>query len=148
MRARELLLDLGVAQDAAGGGIDGDHLAGAEAAFFHDGVVVEDDGADFRAERDDAVVGDLVARGAQAVAVEAGADGHAIGEDEAGGAVPRLIEAAVVLVEGLQLGRHAFLGAPRGRHEHGHGVEHAAAAHHERLEGVIELGGIASRRAG
>ena len=131
-----------VAQEPLVHRVHGDHLAGPEAAFFDDFGVVEFDGADLRAERENAVVGQLVARGAQAVAVQARADGQAVAENQRGGAVPRLVETGVVLVKRGEFGRHAGVAAPGTRDQHSHGVENVAPAHDESFKRVIEAGTI------
>ena len=73
-------------------------------------------------EDHEAVLGDGVAGRAQAVAVEHGAHGAAVGEDHGRGAVPGLHEAGVVFEEAAQVGAHGVLGAPGLRDEHDHGV--------------------------
>ena len=142
MLAGELFLDLGVVQQPAGGRVDRDHLTRPDAALLHNLRVVELDGAHLRAEGKDAVLGEFVAGRAEAVAVEAGAHGGAIGEDEAGGAVPGFVEAGVELVKILELLRHALVAFPRGRHQHGHRPEQVAARKHQRLEGVVQFGRV------
>ena len=67
-------LDVGVAQQASVFGVDRDHLARPEPTFFDDLGIVEVDRTHLRAEGENAVLGQLVARGAQAVAVQARAD--------------------------------------------------------------------------
>ena len=68
--------------------------------------IIDGEQADFGAEREKTIVGDLVAsEGRRTVAVEAGADGAAVAEDERGGAVPRLVERLVILVKFFHLGR-------------------------------------------
>ena len=70
----ELGLDLVVLDDAALGGVDEQHLAGAQPALAHDPVGREVEHADLAREHDEAVVGDQEAAGTQAVAVEGRAD--------------------------------------------------------------------------
>ena len=62
--------------------VDGEHLARAEAPLLDDRGVVHVDDADLGGGHDQPVLVDLVARRAQAVAVEHRADGHAVGEGE------------------------------------------------------------------
>ena len=96
---RELGLDLVVLDDPVLVGVDQEHPARLEPALAGDrgGVEVED--ADLGGEHHQAVVGDPVARGAQPVAVEHGADLGAVGEHHARRAVPRLHQRGVELVE-------------------------------------------------
>ena len=100
---------------------------GPSRPFSIDLGVVDGEQADFGAEGEEAVLGDLVAGGTQAVAVEARADGAAVAEDQRGGAVPRLVERLVIFVKILHLGRRRGIALPRGGHEHEHGVEHDRA---------------------
>ena len=142
----EICLDLGVAHQNAGGGVDGDHLAGGEAALLDDRILIESIDAHLGAEAEDAVIGDLVAGGAKSVPVEAGADGDAVGEDQGGWAVPRLAEAGMVLVERGKLGRDLLVTAPSRGNQHGHGMEDRAARHGQDLKHVIQARGIGSAR--
>ena len=134
----EAVLDVGVPQEGLANGIDRDHLARAEAAFLDDVRVVEFHHAHLRAEGEDAVVGQLVPRRAQAVAVQARADGVAVAEHQRRRAVPGFVKARVVLVERREFRAHVRVAAPRGGHEHRHRVEDVAPAHHEGFEGVVQ----------
>ena len=95
----ELGLDLLVLDDPVLVGVDEEHPARLEPALADDRGRVEVEHADLGGEHDQAVVGDPVARGAQPVAVEDRADLGAVGEHHAGGAVPRLHQRGVELVE-------------------------------------------------
>ena len=68
---------------------------------MHDALGIDVEHADLGGHDDQVVLGDVVAAGAQAVAVEDGADLRAVGEGDRGGAVPRLHQAGVVFVESL-----------------------------------------------
>ena len=74
MLGGERLLDLGVADDAALAGIDQQHLAGPQPILDDDAIGGNVEHADFRRHDHEVVVGDAVARRAQAVAIEHGAD--------------------------------------------------------------------------
>jgi hypothetical protein len=74
------------------------------------------------AHDDEVVVGDQVARRAQAVAVQRGADLAAVGEGDRGRAVPRLHQRGVVLVEGAALLVHQLVAGPGLRDQHHHRV--------------------------
>ena len=99
MLRRVRVLELLVVDDAALRGVDEEHAAGLQALLEQDALGRDVEDADLGGHHDQAVLGDVVARGAQAVAVEHGADHGAVGERDGGGAVPGLHEAAVVLVE-------------------------------------------------
>src|SRR5206468_12263747 len=84
----QALFALGVAEHAAAG-VDEQHLAGAEPAALDETVAADVDGARFGAADDETVLADGVAEGTKAVAVEGGAHANPVGDDDAGGAVPR-----------------------------------------------------------
>ena len=69
--------------------------------------------ADFGGHDDQVVLGDVVARRAQAVAVEHRADDRAVGERDRRRAVPRLHQAGVIFVERLQVRVHQLVVLPR-----------------------------------
>ena len=142
----ELGLDLVVLDDAVLGGVDEEHPAGLEAALADDlgGVDVED--ADLGAEDDEAVVGDPVAAGAQTVAVEDRADLGAVGEGDAGRAVPGLHHRGVELVEGAAGRVHGVVVLPRLRDHHQHGVRQRAAAEVEQFQHLVEGRGVGGVR--
>ena len=91
---------------------------------------------------DETVLADGVAERTQAVAVEGGADADAVGEDQAGGAVPGLHERGVVAVEAADLGIEVHGVLPCLGHEHGQGVADVAPAPGQQLEGLVELPGV------
>ena len=91
-RAASVALICAIAQQFPLRGIDGDHLARAQPALFHHRAVIQVDAAHLGAERENAILGQLVPRRAQAVPVQAGAHGEAIGKDQRGRAVPRLAQ--------------------------------------------------------
>ena len=113
--------------DRAGAGIDGDHLAGAEAAFLHHAALVQIDCADLGRHDDQAVVHHGETRRSQTIAVEHAACHHSVGEAERGRTVPRLLEAAMVAVERALLGRHVGRLLPGLRRQHHHRVADVAA---------------------
>ncbi len=107
---------------------------------------VEVEHADLAGQDDQAVVGDPVAPGPQAVAVEDGADQRAVGEGHAGRAVPGLHERRVELVERPPLGVHLGVVLPRLRDHHQHRVRQRAAAEVEQLEHLVEGRRVARAR--
>ena len=87
--------------------VDEEHAARLQAALVQDVLGRDVEHADLGRHDDQVVLGDVVARGPQAVAVEHGADAHAVGEGDRRRAVPRLHQAGVVFVERLLLLAHA-----------------------------------------
>ena len=124
---RDPVLDLLVGDDPALGEIDEEHLAGLQAALLDHLVRRHVEHADLGREDDVVVGGHPVAGRAQAVAIEHGADLHAVGEGHARRAVPRLDEAGVVGVERLLLLAHRVVVLPRLGHQHHHRVRQRAA---------------------
>ena len=88
------------------------------------------------------VVGDDKARGAKPVAVQGGADLAPIRESDRGGAVPRLHQRGVIFVESLAPGIHQLVAGPGFRDQHHHRVRQGIAARHQKLERVVETGGV------
>ena len=142
----DLLLDLLVGDDATFFHVHEEHAARLQAALGGDVGGVDREDAGFGAHDDEVILGHVVAGRAEAVAVQGGADHRAVGEDDGGGAVPRLHEAGVVFVERLLLGAHGFVAVPRLRNHHHHGLGQGAAAHDDQLEDVVELGGVGTVR--
>ena len=66
--------DLFVGDDAALLGVDQEHAAGLQPAFVQDAVRRDIEHADFGGHDDQVVLGDVIARGTQAVAIEHRAD--------------------------------------------------------------------------
>src|SRR5207248_10293229 len=77
--ARERVLELLVVDDAALLEVDEEHLAGLKAPLLDDALLRYRQAAALRTHDDEIIVGDDVARGAQAVAVERSADPAAVG---------------------------------------------------------------------
>ena len=142
MRRGELGLDLLVGDDAALLKVDEQHLAGLQPPFLDDGFLGDRQHAALGGHDDQAIVGDEVARGPQAVAVERGADLAAVGEGHGGGAVPRLHQAGVILVKRAALGIHQRIAGPRLGDQHHRRMREAVAALHEEFERVVEAGGV------
>ena len=119
----EGVLELGVVDDAPLGRVHEEDAAGVQALLDQDALGRDVEHAHFRRHDHEPVLGDVVARRTEAVAIQDGADDRAVREGDGGGAVPGLHEAAVVLVEILPLGRHGLVPAPclRDHHEHGQG---------------------------
>ena len=142
MGGRELPLDLVVRDDAALLEIDEQHLAGLQAPLLDDALLRDRQHARLGGEHDEAVLGDEIAGRPKPVAVEGRADLAAVGEADRGGAVPRLHEGGVVLVEGAPVLVHERVAGPGLGDQHHHGVRKRIAAPHQELEGVVEAGGV------
>ena len=138
MRRRELALDLVVRDDAALRGVDQEDPARMQALLDQDVLGRDVEHADLGRHDDEVVLGDVVARRPQPVAVEDRADHRAVGERDRRRTVPRLHQRRVVLVERLQLRPHALVAGPRLRDHHQDGVRQRSPGHHQELEHVVE----------
>jgi hypothetical protein len=135
-------LDLAVLDDPALCGVDQEHPAGLQPSLADHLVLRDVQDADLGGEHDQAVLGDPVAGGPQSVPVEHGADLVAVGEGDAGRAVPGLHQVGVELVEGAAGRVHGGVVLPRLRDHHQHGVRQAAPAEVEQLQHLVEGGGV------
>jgi hypothetical protein len=138
----EVGLEFLVVDHAALFQVDQEHLAGLQAPLAHDLGVRHRQHAGFRAHDDQVVVGDAVARRAQAVAVERGADLAAVGEHDGRRAVPRLHHGRVVFVEGLAAFVHGGVLLPGLGNHHHHGLADGVAGHGQQFEAVVEGGRV------
>ncbi|MPM13783.1 hypothetical protein SDC9_60142 [bioreactor metagenome] len=143
---RQAPLDLLVGDDAVLGEVGEEHLAGLQPALGAQVVVGDVEHAGLRGQHHQAVVGDPVATGTQAVAVEDRADLGAVGERHAGRAVPRLHQAGVVGVEVAHLLGHVVVVLPGLRDHHQHRVRQAATAEIEQLDHGVEGRRVGRRR--
>ena len=103
--------------------------------------------ADLGRHDDEVVLGDVVARRPQPVAVEDRADHPAVGERDRRRTVPGLHQRRVVFVECLQLRPHALVAGPRLGDHHQDGVRQRSPGHHQEFEHVVEGRRIAAALA-
>ncbi len=122
--------------------VDQEHLARLQPPFGDDLIFRDRQHPHLGRHDDAAVAGDDVARRAQAVPVERGADLPAVGEGDRRRAVPWLHQRGVVFVEGATLLVHQRITRPRFRDHHHHRMGERVAAHGEEFQGVVEAGGV------
>ena len=122
MRRGHRLLQLLVGDDASFFGIDQEHSARFQARLLEDAIRLDWQDADLRRHHHYVVLGDAVARGAQAVAVQHGAYDFAISKDHGGRSVPGFHHRTVVFVKRLFGVAHGFMLRPRLRDHHHHCV--------------------------
>ena len=142
MALRQRRLDLVVGNEPALFEVDQQHLAGLQPPLGDDLVLGDLQHAHFGRHDDAVVAGHEIARRAQAVAVERGADLAAVGERDRGRAVPRLHHRGVIFVEGAALLIHQRIAGPGFRNHHHDGVRQRVAALHQEFERVVEAGGV------
>ena len=123
--------------------VDEEHLPRLQPPLGDDllGRDVEDAG--LGAHDDEVVPGHAVPRRPQAVPVEHGADGLAVGEADRRGAVPGLHEGGVIGVKILFLPAHRHMSLPRLGDEHHHRPRQAEAGADEQFDGVIQARRVA-----
>ena len=139
-------LDLGVVDDPARLGVDEEHPARLQPALAHDRARGDVEHPDLGGQHHQAVFGDPAAGGSETVAVEDGADHRSVGERDERGAVPRLHQRGVELVERPARRVHLAVVLPRLRDHHEHGVRQAAPAEVQQLEHLVEGRGVARVR--
>ena len=126
--------------------IDEEHPARLQASLgFHVGGI-HGNYAHFAGHNHAVVVREIIATGAQAVAVEHGADVFAVCERDGRGAIPRLHQTGIVLVK-IALGlRHLAVFLPRLGHHQQHGFLQRPAAHQQKFQRVVEVARVGTFR--
>ncbi len=140
----ERALELLVVDDAPLRGVHEEDPPGVQALLDEHALRRDVEHADLGGHDHEAVLGHVVAGRPKPVPVEDGADHGAVGERDGGRPVPRLHQAAVVLVEGLPLLGHRLVARPRLGDHHEHGQGQGTPGHHEELEHVVERRGVAA----
>ena len=125
--------------------IGADHSAGTELATGDDLIRVDVERADFAARIHDAIAGMDIACRAQAVAVERHAHTRAVGEGDAGRAVPRLHQRGVIAEKAFDRRRHIGIFLPRLRDHHLDAVRDIASGQREQFKHVVEHAAVAAR---
>ncbi len=142
---QEIVDPLGV-HELRGLQIERQHLAGPELALLDHVLRFVIPDARFRGDGDVPVLGDDPAGGAQPVAVQGAAGVAAVGEYDAGRAVPGLHVRGVVFVECLEVRVDHVHRLPRRRHQHAHRMHGIEPAHEQEFEHVVERLRIRTRQ--
>ncbi len=142
MALRQRRLQFLVGNEPALVEIDQQHLARLQPPLLDDVLFRNRQHAHLGRHDDAVVAGEQIARRAQPVAVERGADLPAVGEGDRRRAVPRLHQRGVVFVEGAPLLVHQRIARPGLGDHHHHGVRERVAALHQEFERVVEAGGV------
>jgi len=137
------VLELLVVDDAALLEVDQEHLARLQAPLPDDLVLGDRQHAALGGHDDEVVVGDQVARRAQAVAVERRADLLAVGEDHRRRPVPGFEHRRVVFVERTAALVHQRVLLPGLGDHHHRRMRQRVAGHRQQLERVVEGRGVA-----
>ena len=136
--AGQLLLELGVADDALALEVDQQHLAGLQAPLVGDVLLRYVDHPDLRGHHQPAVGGLDIARRPQAVAVEQRPDLAPVGEGDQRRSVPGLHHGRMMLVEGLAVRRHGLVVLPGLGDHHRRRLRRRVAADQQQLQAVVE----------
>ena len=131
-------LDLFVFDDAALLGIDQKHAPRLQTALAKDILRRDFQHPRFGGHDDQIVLGHVVARRPQAVAIKQGADQFAISKGNCCGPVPRFHETGVILVKGAQRIVHTLMRRPGLGDHHHHSVWQRAPCEHQQFERVVE----------
>ena len=140
---RQAFLEFGIVDDAPLLHIDQEHLAWLQAPFLDDLAVRDGQYAHFRSHHHQVIVGDQIARRAQAVAVQGGTDLAAIGKGYRRRAIPGLHQRRVVFVKSLAVFVHQRVARPGFRDQHHHGVCHGIATGHQQFQCIVKARRVA-----
>ena len=124
------------------GGIHQQHFAGAQAVLAHDFFGGNIQHADLTGKDQAAVFGDIVAAGAQTVAIQHSAHHIAVTEQDGSGAVPRFQHGGVILIERTLFGVHTMVVLPRFGDSDHNSQRQLHAVHNHKLQRVIQHGGV------
>ena len=131
-----------VRHQASGKEIHQEHFARLQTSFFFHVLRRNRQHANLRRHNDFVIVGQVIARGTQAVAIQYCADVVAVGEHDRGRAIPGLHQRGVVLVEIAFFFGHVDVGLPGFGHHHHDGFLQRAAGHQQKLEHIVEGAGV------
>ena len=121
------------------------HAARFQALLGNDMLIGNIKNAHFRGKNQAVIVGHVIARGAQAVAVKCGAHHFAIGEQQRRRAIPRLHHGGVVMEHVAACYRDVCVLAPGLRHQHHYGFWQFNAGKHEELQRIVQHGAVGTR---
>ena len=142
LRVGKLRLDLVVGDDAAFFEVDQQHLARLQPPLLDNHFLRHGQHAGFGGEDHAIVRGHDIAGGAQAVAVERGANLTAVGEGDGRRAVPGLHDRRVVFVKGAPLLVHQRVAGPCLWDQQHHRMREAVAALDQEFERIVEAGRV------
>ena len=124
------------------GGIHQQHFAGAQTILDQNIIRLAFQHTHLGGQDHAAVLGDVIAAGAQTVAVQHSAHHVAVREEDGSGAIPRLQHGGIILVEIALFLADVLVVLPRlGNGDH-HGQRQIHAVHHHEFQRVIQHGGV------
>ena len=122
--------------------VDEEHFARLQAPFLDNFFFRNRQYSHFGGQHHQIVIGNVIARGPQAVTVEGGADLPSVGKGDGGGAVPGLHDPRIIFVKCPPFFVHQGVAGPCFGYQKHHGVGQGIAARHEKFQGVVDTGGI------
>ena len=137
---RKFGLDLVIFDDAARGGVNEEHSSWLQPSLAHHRLGVDVQHASLGRQHHQALVGDPESTRSKAVAVKNGTDLGSVGEADVGGAVPRLHERRVELVERASTWIHVGVVLPGLGNHHQDGLWQRAATEVEQFQDLVEAG--------
>ena len=136
------LLELFVVHHFALHGVHQQHFAGAQTILDQNIIRLAFQHTHLGGQDHAAVLGDVIAAGAQTVAVQHSAHHVAVREEDGSGAIPRLQHGGIILVEIALFLADVLVVLPRlGNGDH-HGQRQIHAVHHHEFQRVIQHGGV------
>ena len=134
----EVLLELFIRNQAALIKVDQEHSAGLQPSLVLDDCRIQREHADFAGHDDPVVVGQIVATGPQAVAIQHRANVLPIGKHDRSRAIPGLHDAGQIFVKRPLVRGHQLVLLPGLRNHHHDRLLERAAGHQQELQDVIE----------
>ena len=141
-----VFLDLVIVQHLPLLRIDQEHPAGTQTVLLHDMGLVQIQHAHFGSQDQPVVVHEIVPGGPQTVAVQHRPHLLPVGEEDSRRAVPGFHHGGIVPVEIPLLHAEGLIVLPGLRDADHHGQRKIHAVHHQKLDGVVQHGGIRSFR--
>ena len=118
------------------------HLSRLQAPLGDDAFFGHRQHAHFRRQNDKVVVGDEIARGPQAIAIESRADLASVRKRHRRRTVPRLHQRGMIFVESPSLFVHQRISGPGFRNKRHHRVAERITPLNEELERIVETSGV------
>jgi len=136
--AGEFCLDFGIVNDAAFNCIDQQHLAGLQAPFLNNVFFSDGQHAGFRRQNNHVILGNVIARRAQAVTVERCADLDTITKGNGCRAIPWLHDSCMIFIESAAFVIHQWVAGPRFWDQHHHGVRQRVSTVQQQFQRIIK----------
>ena len=138
MVRRQLGLDFVVVDNPAFFEVDQQHLARLQAPFAHDAAFRHRQHAGFGCQDHMVIIGHHIARRAQPVAIQRGANLPPIGKCDRGRAIPRFHQRGMIFVERPPFRVHQRVARPGFRDQHHHRMRQRVATGQQNFQRIIQ----------